>query len=131
MRISRKTLDPRRHLVGVPPRVELDGDVVFRRSWGLAVPAYPGVYLIRDLRGLLYVGRSEDMRKRFFQHLDHSHNELLRMAIARPWGEQRFAWIKDEEPAALEEQLIAHLLPICNERRYRGVLDLNTVNRTN
>lgn len=122
----RKKLDPRRYLAGDPPNVDLDGDVLFKRSWGLVVPAAPGVYLIRDLRGLLYVGRSEDLRKRFHQHLEHSHNELLRLAIARPWGPQHFAYIRDERPAELEERLIAHLLPICNERGYRGVLDLNT-----
>jgi excinuclease UvrABC nuclease subunit len=88
------------------------------------------VYLIRDLRGLLYVGRSENLRQRFFQHLDNSHNELLRLAIARPWGEARFAWIRVEAPAPLEARLIAHLLPICNERRYGSVRDRSTINHT-
>jgi len=113
----------RRRIVHQPPNVEIDGEVPYRHSWAAAVPPEPGIYLIRDLRGLLYIGRTKDLRDRFFQHLDHSHNELLRLAIARPWGDQRFAWIRHQAPAALEEQLISHLLPICNERHCRRTLN--------
>ena len=68
------------------------------------------------MRGLLYVGRSNNLRSRFHQHLEFSHNELLRLALNSTWGQVRFAWILDPEPKQLEEQLIGLLMPICNER---------------
>lgn len=111
----------RRRLVSKPPDLSVDGDLPHRLGFAAGLPCSSGVYLIRDLRGLLYVGHTQNLRRRFEQHLNHSHNELLRLALARPWGDLRFAWILDSDPAPLERQLIDQLLPICNETRYRSV----------
>jgi excinuclease UvrABC nuclease subunit len=109
----------RKRLVCQSPRLTIDGDVPYRQGWASGVPPDPGVYLIRDMRGLLYVGRSNNLRSRFHQHLEFSHNKLLRLALNSPWGQVRFAWILDPEPKQLEEQLIRLLMPICNERGCR------------
>lgn len=116
----------RRRVASKPPSLAIDGDLPYREGWAAGVPTQAGVYLIRDLRGLLYVGRSVNLRRRFHQHRDQSHNELLRLALRNPWGELRFAWIVDPKPKVLEELLIDHLMPICNERRYRGVTPTTT-----
>jgi excinuclease UvrABC nuclease subunit len=109
----------RRRVARQPPNAAIDGDVPYQQGWAAGVPPDAGVYLIRDMRGLLYVGRTTDLRRRFHQHLEYSHNELLRLAMKNPWGQLRFAWVVDADPEALEERLIELLMPICNERRYR------------
>lgn len=114
-----------RRLARQPPTVPIDGDLPYQQGWAAGVPTNPGVYLIHDMRGLLYVGRSADLRRRFHQHLEYSHNELLRLALTNTWGQLRFAWIVDPDPEALEERLIDLLMPICNERRYRGATTTN------
>lgn len=111
----------RKRVVSKPPDLLVDGDLPHRLGFAGGVPRSSGAYMIRDLRGLLYIGRTSNLRLRFEQHLRHSHNELLRLALARPWGSPRFAWILDPSPARLEQQLIDRLLPICNEARYRSV----------
>lgn len=108
----------RKRLACQPPAPTIDGDVPYLQGWASGVPPDPGVYLIRDMRGLLYVGRSNNLRSRFHQHLEFSHNELLRLALNSTWGQVLFAWILDPEPKQLEEQLIRLLMPICNERGY-------------
>lgn len=119
--ITTRRSSARRRVVRQPPNVDIDGDLPYQQGWEAGVPPQPGVYLIYDMRGLLYVGRSIDLRRRFHQHLDFSHNELLRIAIANPWGQLRFAWITDPNPQELEEHLIGLLMPICNERRYSQI----------
>lgn len=110
----------RRNLARTPLDIPIHGDVAFLRGWSSAVPASAGVYFIRDLRGLLYIGRSDDLRRRFLEHLDYSHNGLLRQCLVNPWGETRFAWTLDPQPAPLEARLIGLLMPICNELRFGG-----------
>ena len=116
----------RRRIAGHPPGVAIDGDLPYQQGWSAGVPGDAGVYLIHDMRGLLYVGRSMNLRRRFHQHLDYSHNDLLRLALSNPWGQLRFAWIVDPNPEQLEEHLIELLLPICNERRYRDITTVTT-----
>lgn len=115
----------RRRLACQPLALTIDGDVPYLQGWASGVPPDPGVYLIRDMRGLLYVGRSNNLRSRFHQHLEFSHNELLRLALGSTWGQARFAWIVDPEPKQLEERLIHLLMPICNERGCRDDVAAN------
>lgn len=126
--ITTRRASARRRLVRQPPTVTIDGEVAYQQGWAAGVPTDAGVYLIHDMRGLLYVGRSMDLRRRFHQHLEFSHNELLRIAITNTWGQLRFAWIVDPDPAALEERLIGLLMPICNERRYSDITTTITEN---
>lgn len=105
-------------LIHQPPELRLDNDVPYNRGWALLVPRASGVYLIRDLRGWLYIGKTSDLRRRFDQHLDGSHNGKLVTALARPLGETRFGWVLDPRPDALEQTLIRSLGPLCNDRVY-------------
>ncbi len=111
----------RRRLIHDPPDLRLDHDVPYQRGWALAVPHDAGVYLIHDLRGVLYVGQASDLRRRFDQHMEMSHNSKLVKALARPVGDLRFAWILDERPSALEQSLIRAFQPLCNDRLYTTI----------
>ena len=41
------------------------------------VAAHPGVYIFRDQTGYLYIGQTENLRKRMAEHLEESHNASL------------------------------------------------------
>jgi excinuclease UvrABC nuclease subunit len=106
----------RRELIANPPLVELDGTVRYRGAWALAVPRRPGVYLMHDLRGVIYIGRAEDLRRRYEDHLDGSHNPYVRRALARTMGSLCFSWVLVAAPEQieLERSLIRSLRPLCN-----------------
>lgn len=47
-----------------------------------SVPPNPGIYIFRDETGYLYIGQTEDLRKRLKEHLDESHNLSLAKYLA-------------------------------------------------
>jgi predicted GIY-YIG superfamily endonuclease len=55
--------------------VELDAAKIVADS--ALVPSQPGVYIIRDKSGYLYIGESSDLRKRISKHLDESDRKSL------------------------------------------------------
>ena len=111
-------LDKRRQaLLHMPLDVELSGSTAFRHTRHIYVPKKGGVYLIHDLRGVLYVGRSRDLYRRFDEHYWLTDNELLSLAMRQPFGEITFSWVIAEEErkrAELEHHLTAWLRPTCN-----------------
>ena len=42
-----------------------------------SVDPYPGIYIFRDQTGYLYIGQTENLRKRMLEHLEESHNPSL------------------------------------------------------
>ena len=80
------------------------------------MPRRPGVYLIHDMRGVLYVGRADSLRRRFEEHLAWSHNGDVRAALRSPVGVLHFTWsLADSlEQLELERELIRALRPLCN-----------------
>lgn len=111
-------LDRRRQaLLHMPVDVELNGSTAFRHTRHIFVPKKAGVYLIHDLRGVLYVGRTCNLYRRFDEHYWLTDNELLSLAMRQPFGELTFSWViaeDDRERADLENRLIAWLRPACN-----------------
>jgi excinuclease UvrABC nuclease subunit len=106
----------RRKLINDPPPLELHGTVRYRSAWALAVPRLPGVYLMHDLRGVLYVGRADDLRRRYEEHLEASHNPDVRRALQNYLGVLHFSWVLVAAPEQLEleRSLIRTLRPLCN-----------------
>lgn len=106
----------RRRLITSPPVLEVAGTVRYRPAWALAVPRRPGVYLIHDLRGVLYIGRAEDLRRRYEEHLVASHNSDVRRALRSTIGILCFSWVLVAAPEQmeLERSLIRSLRPLCN-----------------
>ncbi|MER9490812.1 hypothetical protein NKI86_03145 [Mesorhizobium sp. M0320] len=61
-----------------------DGSVELVLTREFMIPNDAGVYIIHDLRGVLYVGQSRILRQRFIQHDRLRRNRLLRLAMDRP-----------------------------------------------
>lgn len=104
-----------RRLLGIS--LVLDGTVAFRRTSDVLVPVLGGVYLIHDLRGVLYVGLSRDLRRRFQEHEGQPTNPLIAEARANALGPISFSWISVRDTlrrAAVEAELIAAFDPPCN-----------------
>ncbi len=100
-----------------PPHLDLAGPVPLQRIRGFVVPDDPGVYLIHDLRGVLYAGRSICLRRRFTEHCDARGNELIALAQRSVFGKLTFSWafVPDaRRRAQLERELISWLQPPCN-----------------
>lgn len=98
-------------------KVELHGTVPFRRASDLLVPDRAGVYILHDLRGALYVGRTTSLRRRFRQHESEPANPLIPTARQNPVGQLCFSWITLDDPKrckAVEAELIVALDPPCN-----------------
>lgn len=99
----------------IPFRV--GGSAAFRHTRQMLVPRQGGVYLLHDLRGVLYVGATGNLNRRFHQHYWLTENELLAEAMRCPFGELMFSWLSVAERGqriALERVLIGWLQPPCN-----------------
>ena len=113
-----RVVDKRRQaLLHMPLDVELSGTTAFRHTRHIYVPKKGGVYLIHDLRGVLYVGRTRNLYRRFDEHYWFTGNELLALAMRQSFGEIAFSWITandERERIDLESRLIVWLRPACN-----------------
>jgi predicted GIY-YIG superfamily endonuclease len=109
--------DRRTVLLSPPPAISLSGPVPLRRVRGFLIPDEPGVYLIHDLRGVLYAGRSICLRRRFAEHCEARGNELIGLAQRSVFGLLAFSWVivpDRRRRAQLEHEFIAWLQPPCN-----------------
>lgn len=98
-------------------RVRLDGSVPFRRTSDVLLPRSGGVYILHDLRGALYVGRTIDLLRRFQEHETLPANPLIGMARQSAVGPLHFSWITlndGRRRRAVEAELIRALDPPCN-----------------
>ena len=113
-----RVLDERRQaLLQMPLDVDLSGSTPFRHTRHMYVPKKGGVYLVHDLRGVLYVGKSRNLYRRFNEHYWLTDNELLSLAMRQSFGEITFSWVianEEWKQAELEHNLIAWLRPVCN-----------------
>lgn len=107
-------------ILTAPPLPRLDGRTAFCQGHQGYVPAQGGVYLIHDLRGILYVGKSVDLRRRFAEHYWLGGNPYLALAVANPIGDVTFSWSIAASPMRdeLEAHLIAAYNPPCNRLKY-------------
>lgn len=110
----------RERLLKSPPSVALDRMVPYRRGYALMVPQASGVYLICDLRGVLYAGKSDNLARRYDEHAFERANPRLACAIASPVGELFFGWkvLSPELLDSEERRLIRAFHPLCNRRLY-------------
>lgn len=103
-----------------PIDVPIDGTIPFTLSQDLLVPTRLGVYLIHDLRGVLYVGRSTNLKRRFNEHFWQPSNPLLKAALSKPVGKPFFSWVIADwdRMEDIEKQLIRWFDPPCNRILY-------------
>jgi predicted GIY-YIG superfamily endonuclease len=111
------TAEQRHERLSLDIKVQLDGTVPFRRSSDMLVPAVPGVYIIHDLRGALYVGRTCSLLRRFQEHELQPTNPLIAKARRNAVGPLMFSWIEladAKRRQAVEAELVQALDPPCN-----------------
>lgn len=101
----------------------LDGRVEFHQALVLRVPTSPGVYLLHDLPGTLYLRCTRDLRHRLDNHSWGSANPLLTQALAEPVGTSRFGWLLVPIPEhwQVEKRLIRRFRPVCNRMSYTNL----------
>jgi predicted GIY-YIG superfamily endonuclease len=106
--------------INSPLEVPIKGSVPYSICQDLLVPKCLGVYLIHDLRGVLYIGRSINLHRRFNEHLWYPSNPLLKSVIARPVGSLYFSWLLTswQEMEEVEKELIRWFTPPCNRALY-------------
>lgn len=85
---------------------------------------HPGIYIFRDGSGYLYIGQTENLRKRMLEHLDESHNLSLAKYLKTESREAVTIEIHDFDPEsqaaktmvrrAYESELIASRKPRFN-----------------
>lgn len=110
--VNRRTI-----LLAPPPAIPLSGPIPLRRVRGFIIPDEPGVYLIHDLRGVLYAGRTVCLRRRFAEHCEARGNELIALAQRSVFGLLAFSWVlvpDRRRRAQLEHEFISWLQPPCN-----------------
>lgn len=111
------TAEQRHHRLSLDVAVDLDGTVPFRRTSDIHLPPRAGVYIIHDLRGALYVGRTCSLLRRFQEHEFQPSNPLIGKARHKPVGPLKFSWILLDDAKrrqAVEAELIRALDPPCN-----------------
>lgn len=94
-----------------------DGEVPHDDGYCLVVPETPGIYMFHDWRGPLYIGKGENLRRRFSEHFT-THNPHLAAALNSPVGVIKFVWLNVElvDLDTVESRIINELCPICNIR---------------
>ena len=117
--LTPKDLHRRRavRLLEGPFDLTLDGTVQFTHTREWLVPEQVGIYLIHDLRGVLYIGKTTDLRRRFAEHYWICGNELLRLAMRSTVGALLFSWQQSPDEASCAEAergLISRFQPVCN-----------------
>ena len=92
--------------------------IPYSDSWSRIVPTAGGIYLIHDLRGVLYIGRTNNIKRRFTEHLSGSSNYILNRAMITRAGTLFFSWNLSELPEQrnLETLLIKQFNPVCNRQ---------------
>ncbi len=111
------TPEQRHERLSLDVEIEPDGTVPFRRTSDIHLPARAGVYIIHDLRGALYVGRTCSLLRRFQEHEFQPSNPLIGKARRKPVGPLMFSWIHLDDAKrrqAVEAELIQALDPPCN-----------------
>ena len=109
--------ETRTFLLTPPVEITLAGPVPLARRQAFLIPEDPGVYVIHDLRGILYAGRTSQLRRRFGEHCEARGNDLIALAQRHPFGVIAFSWAVEPEQsrrAQLERALVQWLRPICN-----------------
>jgi len=100
---------------------KLDKLVSYKLSNNFFIPRCEGVYFIHDKRGFLYIGESNNLRKRFLQHLQREKNLDLVNLIKSPFGDLSFYWVTVNtklEAVKLQKYWIRILKPLSNKINY-------------
>jgi excinuclease UvrABC nuclease subunit len=103
-----------RFKVGIASEVECTPRAILR------VPRQPGIYWFRDHRGILYVGQTDSLRRRYKGHVRGTENRRLREYLGAPVGNLFRCWVlcSPTDLDVLERTLIRFFTPACNRILY-------------
>lgn len=115
-------LEARSKLISSPPLLNLELTVPDRQGFMLSIPFKSGIYLFHDLRGIIYIGQSVNLRRRFDEHFWEVDNPLLATAIAQPVTEMYFSYftVNTNQLKKVEADLIRVFQPLCNRLKYHN-----------
>lgn len=85
------------------------------------IPDYQGVYFFHDLRGVYYVGESNNLKRRFQEHKLSRRNSLLKQYLRTPIHTPYFSWIRTGASICrfkLEKEIVSFLKPKCNKIKF-------------
>ena len=97
---------------------KFDGNIGFSVFENIYAPNSIGVYFIHDLRGILYIGRTNNIYQRFTQHSWVRKNRDLFKLSQNPMGKLKFSWVNaktEKQAKVLEAKWIRIFMPICND----------------
>lgn len=92
--------------------------LTFSSSQAIYAPTTTGVYFIHDLRGILYIGLTNNFRERLKQHTWLRKNKNLLNLSKNFFGSLKFSWVEFssyKEAKKSEKKWIKVFNPICNE----------------
>ena len=103
-------------LLSKVPDFKIDGSTSFNSSSSVCIPSAPGIYFIRDFRGVLYIGRTENLKRRFKEHFWNTNNPKISSIKKNPVGKIQFSWmlLDFSEQEIKEKELIQYFQPVCN-----------------
>ena len=99
-----------------------DGSVNYNIFNAFALPKTAGVYFIHDFRGVLYIGESLNIKKRFIQHQVNEENNSLSNLVKIPFGELKFSWVKTKNKSKamkIQNEWIRFLDPQTTNIKYK------------
>jgi len=82
----------------------------------------PAVYFFHDLRGIHYIGETENLKNRFIQHIKKNKNENLKNIFLSAFGPMFFSWVVTSskmEALIKQKKWIRVFKPKCNEIKYK------------
>ena len=85
------------------------------------IPDYQGVYFFHDLRGVYYVGETNNLKRRFQEHKISKRNNLLKQYLRTPIHTPYFSWIRTGTSVCrfkLEKEIVSLLKPKCNKIKF-------------
>lgn len=108
-------------LLNETPEFEIAETVLFGRAESLLVPNQAGIYFIHDFRGVLYIGRTENLKERFDQHRWNCKNHRLKKVLKRSVGDLQFSWMLIDFPEQIqkEKELVRYFTPPCNIIKFK------------
>ena len=83
----------------------------------------PATYFFHDLRGIHYIGETENLRLRFFQHIKKNKNIALKESILSAFGPMFFSWViasSKMDALIMQKKWIRIFKPKCNEIKYNN-----------
>jgi len=107
------------NILSKPPNFLPRRSIPYEPAYRIGVPTEGGIYTLKDMRGVLYVGQTSCLWRRYGEHQDPD-NPRLQDALRHRAGQLEFGWrlVPVGERDEAERQLIRYFRPICNRVTY-------------